>query len=333
MSNIREVAKKANVSIATVSRILRNDTSFHTSKKTKDAVYRAIKELDYSPKNKTKMTNIGCILSITSEKYSDPFCTTILSACEKEAERQNTIISQVRHYSELTNPLVLNQFINCGLKGLIIMEKLPDDMLNKIKKKIPHIIYVDYDEAIESINTVGFDHRFANITAFNYLVECGYKRIAVITESSPVDPVESSVRLMSYREILRQNNIKYDPSLIRDCRCDIDECVNQTRELMKLKNPPDVIFVGSDTLANATIGELKKLGYDCPKDIGVMGFNNLPISAHTNPTLTTVDIPMVDIGKKTINRLVEIMNKKDNYNLKISFPTKLIVRESTRRIK
>ena len=78
--------------------------------------------------------------------------------------------------------------------------------------------------------------------------------------------------------------------------------------------------------------ELKRLGYDCPKDIGVMGFNNLAISTHINPSLTTVDIPMVDIGQKTVDRLINIMNKdKDNY--KISFQTKLIIRESTRRVK
>lgn len=333
MANIREVAKKANVSIATVSRILSGDDSFHTTKKTKEAVFKAMKDLKYIPNRKTKLTNIGCIMSITSEKYSDPFFMNILSACEEEAQKYNLNLSQVKHFSELSNPLILQEFVNSNLKGLIIMEKIPSDTLEILKKKIPHIIYIDHDESIEPLNTVGFDHRFADMSAFDYLIKCGYKRIGVITESSPFQDIDSSLRLLSYREVLRRNNIKFDEGLIRDCRCDVEECIKQTRELMKLKNPPDVIFAGSDTLAVAVIGELTKLGYKCPKDIGVMGFNNLPISAHSNPPLTTVEIPMNEIGKKAIKRLVELMRGEDQYEEKLSLPTKIVIRESTRRIK
>lgn len=333
MSNIREVAKKANVSITTVSRILSGDESFHTTKETKKAVFKAIKDLKYVPNRKTKLTNIGCILSITSEKYSDPFFTTILASCEEEALKHNLNVSQIKHFSELSNPLIFQEFINSDLKGLIIMEKIPSDTLDIIKKHIPYIIYVDYDESLEPVNTVGFDHRFADTSVFNYLIDCGYKRIAIISESSPIGDVDDSLRVLAYREVLRKNNIKFDDNLIRDCRCDVDECVKQTNELMKLKNPPDVIFAGSDTLASAVIGELNRLGYKCPKDVGVIGFNNLPISLHTNPRLTTVEIPMQEIGKKAIKRLVELMKGEDSYAEKLSLPTKLIIRDSTRRIK
>lgn len=333
MANIREIAKKTNVSITTVSRILNNDPTFHTKESTRLAVINAVEELKYKPNRKTKITNIGCILSIGAEKYSDPFYTNILASCEYEAEKHNIIFSHVRHFSELQNELIFKEFINSGIKGLVIMEKIPIDMLNKIKKKIPNIVYVDYDETSEEVNSIGFDHRIANTKAFNYLIKCGYKRIAVIGESSPVTPLEDSIRMNAYREVLMKNKIKYDPSIIKDCKSDLNLCVEQTRELMSLDKPPDVIFVGDDTLANATIVELKKLGYNCPKDIGVMGFNNLPIATHSDPSLTTVDLPMVEIGKKAIERLIEIMNNNDKETYKISYPTELIIRESTRRIK
>lgn len=333
MPNIREIAKKANVSIATVSRIINNDPYFHTKESTKKAVKKAMEDLNYKPQRKAKLTNIGCILSIGAEKYSDPFYTTILASCENEAEKHNIIFSHVRHYSELKNELILKEFLNSGIKGLIIMEKIPNDMLEMIKKKIPYIVYVDYDETTEEVNSIGFDHRIANTKAFDYLIKCGYKRIAVIGESSPVTSFEDSIRMNAYREVLTKNKIKYDRSLIKDCKSDLNKCVEQTRELMSLDNPPDVIFVGDDTLANATLAELKRLGYDCPKDVGVMGFNNLPIASHSIPTLTTIDLPMADIGKKAIERIIEIMNNNDKKKYKISFPTELIVRESTRRIK
>lgn len=333
MANIREVARKANVSITTVSRIINNDPSFHATESTIKAVNNAIKELKYKPIRRTKLTNIGCILSIGAEKYSDPFYTTILNACENEAAKHNVIFSHVRHYSELKNELILNEFLNSDIKGLIIMEKIPNDMLEIIKNKISNIVYVDYDESSEEVNSIGFDHRIANTKAFNYLIECGYRRIGVIGESSPVTQFGESIRMNAYREVLAKNNIKYDPTIIKDCKSDLGICAKQTKELMSLNNPPDVIFVGDDTLANTTIVELKKLGYDCPKDIGVMGFNDLPIATYSNPALTTIGLPMVDIGKKAIDRLIEIMKNNDKEKYKISFPTELIVRESTRRIK
>lgn len=333
MANIRDVAKKAGVSITTVSRILNNDPSFKTTEETRNLIFKAIKDLKYTPVTKNNKIHIGFILAETSEKYSDAFCTTILAACEEEAARRNMAITQVRDYSELCNPLMLQDFINGDLKGLITMERLPNDMLETIKKKIPSIVYIDYDEALEEINTVGFDHRFANINAFNYLISCGYRRIGLIVESSPIDPYEESIRLMTYREVLRRNNIKYDGALVKDCACDIDKCIEQTHELMSLENPPDVIFAASDTLASAVLSELTRLGFNCPKDVGVMGFNNNQISLHTVPSLTTTEIPMKDIGKIAIRRLCEVMSSKTNYNLKISLPTKLIVRESTRRVK
>lgn len=332
MANIREIAKKANVSIATVSRILNNDPNFHTKESTRIAVNKAIEDLKYKPQRKVKLTNIGCVLSIGAEKYSDPFFTTILATCENEAEKHNIIFSHIRHYSELKNELILKEFLNSGIKGLIIMEKLPHDILETIKKHIPNIVYIDYDESTEEANSIGFDHRIANKKVFDYLIECGYRRIAVIGESSPVTKLEDSIRMNAYREVLLKNKIKYDSSIIKDCKSDLDLCAKQTHELMSLDNPPDVIFVGDDTLANITILELKRLGYECPKDIGVMGFNNLPIASHTNPPLTTVDLPMIEIGKKAIERLIEIMNKDCKEKYKISFPTELIIRESTRRI-
>lgn len=331
MSNIRDVAKKANVSIATVSRVLSNDETFHTTSKTKKAIFKAIKDLNYVPNRKIKSIDVGCILSIASEKYADPFFTNILSACEEEAKKYNLNITQVKHFFELSNPITLQNFVHSNLKAVIIMEKIPENIINILKNYIPYIIYVDYDESYELVNSVCFDHRYADLSVFNYLLNAGYKRIAIIEESSVITSVYDSVRVLTYRDVLRRNNIEYDENLVRDCKGDIDECIRQTQKLMKLDTPPEVIFVSGDTLAVETLNELVRLGYKVPEEVGVVGYNNLPISEHSNPPLTTVEIPMKEIGKKTIKRLVEIMRGDDAYPQKISLPTKLIIRESTRK--
>jgi DNA-binding LacI/PurR family transcriptional regulator len=166
----------------------------------------------------------------------------------------------------------------------------------------------------------------------NYLISNGYKRIAYIGGASPNISVADSLRTICYRETLRKNKIPYDENIILDCNWDLNLCAEYTKMLLRLENRPDAIFAGSDTLASVILGVIYQMGLTCPKDVGVVGFNNLDSSGHTIPPLTTVDIPTKDIGKIAAIRLLELINNEDDLTLKINLPTKLIVRNSTRNV-
>lgn len=334
MANIRDVAKKAGVSITTVSRILNGDVDFKTSPQTRDAVNKAIKELNYSPTTKINKMHIGVILPVTGDKYSDPYVTTILQSLEEEAEKRNMAIVQTRNYSELTNPIVFNDFINSDIRGVVCMERLPADIYKKVKAKIPAMIFVDDDEDSDIINTVGFSHAHVAAKVMRYLLdECGYERIAIIGESDAIQAPEEQMELALYREFLRRRDIKYDSSIIKDCHGDITEAMKITDELMNLKNPPDCIWANCDQIAAAVINELTRLGYKCPKDVGVFGCNNNPIAQHTVPSISTIQIPMKEMGIIAIDRLFYLVHKRDIFPVNVHIPTELVIRESTRKVK
>jgi LacI family transcriptional regulator/LacI family repressor for deo operon, udp, cdd, tsx, nupC, and nupG len=329
MANIRDVAKEAGTSIATVSRILSNDSSFETTEKTRQNVLGAVKRLGYSVKTakKTqKKIHLGCILALTAEKYSDPFFTSILSAAEEECVSHNALISVIRNYNELENPAVLSEICSFGLSGLILMEALPDSMLRQLKASIPHIIAVDLPTA--DFNTVGFDNYESSLQVMNCLIDHGYRRIAYIGGSSPGMNFDCSPRMAIYREVLYRNGIAFDPALALNCSWDLDQCAECAAKLFSLDNPPEVIFAGSDTLASIILSVMHKMGLRCPQDVGVIGFNNIAMSSLMAPPLSTINIPTKDIGAAAVQRLMDMIGGRDNRIMKIQFPTQIILRES-----
>ena len=329
MANIRQVAKKAGVSAATVSRVLSGDPGFSVREETRRKINEAAAQLGYEiPVRQQERYRFGCVLSATVDKYSDPFFVDILVAMENECKRRDSIIASVKSYRELEAPQILREFTGAGLDGVFLMEHVSPEAMKVLKARIPHIIFIDKDEPEYDFDNVGFDHTTANWQVMSALIERGYRRIALISGSSPEMPLSETIRMVIYREMLRRAGIPYDDALVKDCAWDLSLCEKQTRQLMALPEPPDAIFAGSDSLASVVLGTLYSDGYRCPRDVGVIGFNNIDLSSHMVPPLTTIEVPTADIGKAAVERMLQVIQDKDPSIRRILFPTKLIERKS-----
>ncbi len=331
MATVREVAKKAGVSIATVSRVLSGDPEFNVKPETREVILAAARELNYSLSDKGRIKyRFGCVLSHTADKYSDPFFTDILMAIEKECKKHKASIAVSRSYRELEDHAVLRDFLEEDLDGVFVMERVRSDIMDEIEEKVPHIILIDNNDPFYKFDNVGFDHNTANWQVMNCLFEHGYRRIAMISGSSPDEPLVDTVRYITYREALRKAGIAFYSEFVKDCFWDLETCAEQTKELMALDMPPEVIFAGSDSLASVVLGTIYSMGKRCPKDVGVIGFNNISLSEHLIPPLTTVEIPTDSIGRTAVKRMMRIITDNDSAVRRILFPTRLISRESLR---
>ena len=332
MANLRDVAKLAGVSLACAARVLCEDATFKVAPQTREKIYGAAKELQYIYKKKNTKKHpqwkVGFILALTSEKYSDPFFTSILSAAEEAAEHLGIKPVIARNYNEIKNEDLLNELLELNLDGLILMEKLPEDIFYKLRENIPNIIGID--PFLPGINSISFDAIEAAMLVMDHFFSTGCKRIAYIGGASQNEKFDTSLRMMAYRESLRKHQIEYKEEWVKDCNWDLEQCGKYAEELLTSKNPPDAIFAGSDTLASVILGRVFALGLKCPEDISVIGFNNLPMSAHTIPPLTTIEVPTKQIGQLAIKRLYEILNNSNKQVMNISLPVQLIIRESTK---
>lgn len=334
MANIRDVARAADVSITTVSRILSGDSGFHTTEATRERVLAAAARLNYACKSasRRKKLRIGCIFAYTTEKFADPFFEEILAAAEVECSLQGAVISFKKNYEDISNPLFMQELRAAELDGLILMERLPEEMYRQIEEVVGHIVSVDDTETDHGFDGVGFDHVAANRQVMDCLITHGYRRIGIISGGSPDEPFSQAIRLMVYRESLHRAGIPYDSALVRDCNWDLDTCAVQARELLSLPDPPDAIFAGSDSLASVVLGTLYSMGLRCPRDVGVIGFNNISLSSHMIPPLTTVDIPVEQIGFAAVRRLMHKIQGEGKHPCKLLFPTTLVIRESLREV-
>ena len=331
MSNIRDVAKDANVSIATVSRILAEDPTYRVSAETRARVHASVDTLGYVYKSRSRKTqnlHVGCILGLTAEKYSDPYFTGILSALEARLLEHHYSVSVIRSLSELQDPRTVTSLLESDLSGLVLMETLPTDLFNKIRRNIEHIVCCD--NIYEGLDNVSYDPLYANRKILVHLNERGYKRIAYIGGMT-FDFYGIDKRQIGIRCAADDFEMLYKPEDIFDCEWDVAMAQHFASDLLArpASERPDVIIAGNDTIAVAILSRIQKVGMSAPRDIAVVGFNDDPAAEYSFPTLTTIHAPVDEIGRAAADRLHHRINGDNSIAREVLFPAQLVVRNST----
>lgn len=337
MPNIKEIARRAKVSVATVSRALNDDPK--VTPETKKMVLKIADELNYRPnivaRNFAKKTSniIGLILpDITDEFFSE-----LIKGVDEVTYQHNyfTMVISSHRYLQLEN--TLNSILRNGLLGgLILLVPNIDRNLKQIlsQTKIPFVIIsggmhtTDYD-------VVSVDNYQGAYDMTNYLIKkCGYKKIAHI--SGPGENDDAKIRVKAFKDACRENDITIPNTYLVEGDFTRDAGVRIGMELLNLKNKPEVIFAANDMMALGCYDAASKKGLSIPDDIAVVGFDNIFVSQYLNPPLTTVSAQIEDEGKKAAELLIEkIKNKNSSGNQpkKIKIATELVIRNSTKSIK
>ena len=165
--------------------------------------------------------------------------------------------------------------------------------------------------------------------ATKHLLDQGYSKIAYL--GGPEKMLISNQRFEGYKTALKEAGIKFNPKFIEHGDFNQEFAYVNTEELLKSKNKPDAIFAMSDRLALGALLCIRKFGIKIPENIGLIGFNNEPITSLITPTLSTIDQPAFEMGKLAARLFIQMINNKDLIPDDIILKPKLIVRESTMR--
>ncbi len=340
MSTIRDVAALANVSAATVSRVINHDTKYKMTDETIERVWKAVAELNYKAPTSSReqmryvkkslpgnqaVHKIGCILNVRGGKYTDPYYLAILSGFEKSVMEKGYEISFIRTNEELENPLILYKTFDEPVSGIIIMNTLTDDTFNFIKKKTPFIVGIDTDHT--DIDNVAYDHYAASFMAVKHLKECGYKRIGFIGGSGAA--MKTSRRFNGYYAALHSFDLEFNPDWVLASNWDEEECAEAVRKSYKAGKLPDAFFVASDLMAIGALRTLFDLGISVPEEMGVVGLSNIEISKYSNPPLTTISLPIHEMGQVAANVLFERLSGDTTPTKVVTLPSTLLKRSST----
>ncbi len=337
---IRDVAKLAGVSISTVS-LAFNDKGY-VSFKTKAKVLEAAKKLGYAPsmiakKFATGRTNTVGLLAFISHEHPlggfyMPVILGVIDALGKADYAFQLDIKGEEEEGVLSKREVLMRIAKQKmLDGLLILSYWPlsfEDISDLLQLKFPFII-IGGSVSDHQVNCVEVDNFAGARKAVEYLIKLGHKRIGHI--SGPVDQKNAQGRLTGYIETLRQYNIPFDEDLIYRGDFHKKSGYKGMKKLLSLSSPPSAVFIANDNMCLAAMRAIKEKRLSIPKDISIIGFDDIETTAHTTPSLTTIHQPRYPLGQKAAELLLEIMKNADNQDSKrIALDTELVIRESCR---
>ncbi len=326
-ATIKEVALKANVSIATVSRVLNNDP--RVAKQTYARIRQIANQLNYKPnilarnfvKGKTNL--IGLILP----EIIDEFFTEIIKGVDEVLYGMGyyTIVASSHKYKSLKEEITT--FINNGLiSGLILLAPELNEKLKSVLKKssIP-IVLISSDPSLNNFDRIALDNYKGALQMTEYLIrEKKYTRLAHIT--GPAANNDSELRKKGFVDACKKHKVNYS---IEVGDFSQESGYNCCRKLLSGKNKPGVIFAGNDMMALGCYDYVQKAGLKIPADIGIAGFDDIFVSQYLSPSLTTVRINIEEIGKHAAGTLIQrINNEIDSPGVAHLAVSELVIRES-----
>lgn len=339
---IKDIAKKANVSTATVSYVL-NGTR-NVSPKTRERVLKVIEELNYTPNDvakslKSQKTNIiGVIAEDVTvfnvpeiidgiNDYADRHDMHILLTNIRLHKRVGHNFGEVDAYKKYVTDAVTD-LVSKQVEGIIYIGVHPRDVTGLIDTKGKPIVYTYcYTESDISIQ---YNDEQASYDAMKYLIDHGHRRIAII--SGLMDSLPSRLRFNGYYKAITEFELPFDPQMIKVGDWGLESGYLMTKELLELPQLPTAILIMNDLMAVGAMRAIHEAGLRIPEDISIVGFDNREFSDYVNPRITTMDLPLHQMGYTAMEALMSIIQKKP-VECDLSPKCTLIERESVASLK
>ncbi len=329
---IQDIASRAKVSIATVSRVLNNSPKVKSE--THQKVLSIIKKLNYRPNPlargliKQKTDNISFLVPPSPYFFSAYYFREIIRGISEVlmATKYELIITQPRSFDKYfgwTSDISFSSF-----DGVILISPPKDDRLVKQLEKIRKKPAVIINARSEVLSYVDLDNISASERATQYLIEKGFKKILFI--NGIATSLNSQHRLEGYKIALKKNKIPYEPSLVMYADFDQSKAYLLMKDFLNSGQSIDAVFCANDLMAIGAICAIKEKGLQVPEDISVIGFDDIDIAVYFDPPLTTIRQPLFDMGKKAMELLLAQIENKIKKQESAIFPGELIIRKSCR---
>ncbi|NLM04516.1 MAG: substrate-binding domain-containing protein [Clostridiales bacterium] len=326
--NIKDVAKRAGVSISTVSRVINDSKAVRP--KTKAKVLEAIEELGYKPNAIARSLKVRHTktIGIMVPDISNQFYPEVVRGIEDVASMYEYNIFLCN--TDLDSEKELQYFDVLEEKqvdGIIYMGgNISEEMGKRFKNASAPIILIGID--YEDYPSVTIDNINASKEAVNYLISKGHKKVGMITGKAH-DPIISGVRKEGYKQALEENNLTFDESLVIEGGNRFKSGYEGARQLLELPEPPSALFISGDEMAIGAMRAALEMGIKIPDELAIVGFNNIDMAGKVFPSLSTIGQPMYEMGAIGMRVLTKILHDEELDDKKIVLNYSLIERESS----
>jgi LacI family transcriptional regulator len=326
---IKDVARKAGVSISTVSRVI-NDSKPVTDE-IKQKVLDVIKETGYvpNPLARSLVTKKSQLIGVIIPEVSDSFVSEIVNGIEEVAKMYDYDILLANTYSDKEQELKsINLLRAKQVEGIVMMSWLIDEEhIDFIKNSQIPATYISKTARGFDVYSVSISNTKATYDMTKYLIDKGHKKIGYIMTSKDTTVMEKE-RYIGYEKAMNEANLKIYDELVRSGDTEYEGGYKSMNEILNTNNIPDAVFVTGDESAIGAINAIFDAGYRVPEDISVAGFNDVKLASIYRPKLTTVHQPLYDMGAVAIRMVIKMINGEVLDEKKVELPYRIVERES-----
>ncbi len=326
---MREVARRAEVSAASVSRALRRPAT--VSEDTLRRVNGAVAELGYiynaaaADVSAGRSTVIGVLVPSVSNGL---FGGTLHGIQDVAMTAGFSLMQGITHYDEAIESRLLDSLLQRRVRGLILTGlTLPqEERVEKLARETGLRVVVVWEKPRPgSVGYVGIDNRAAAAKAVNHLISLGHRRIGIIVGPYALTR-RTRHRLEGYRGALEAAGLGFDPGLVIERNPEPVEGREAMERLLELPRPPSAVFAASDLLAIGALRAVHAAGLSIPDDVSIAGFDDIDLAAYQEPPLTTVRIDGYEIGRLAAQALIAAGDQSPRH---YCLDTDLVIRSST----
>jgi LacI family transcriptional regulator len=328
---IYDVAREANVSMATVSRVVNGNPNVKPA--TRKKVQEVIERLGYRPNAvarglaSKKTTTVGVIIP----DISSTFFAELARGIEDIATmyKYNIILSNSDQNKEKELHL-LNTMLGKQVDGIVFMSgNITHEHVEEFEKSPVPIVLAGSIAETEKIPSVNIDYDQAAYDVTRYFIDKGHKEIAVVI--GPLhEPINSERKMSGYRRALQEAGIEYREEYVFEGDYTYDSGMEAIEQLLELEKKPSAIFVGSDEMALGVVHGAEDKGYRIPEDFEVISSDNTRLALMVRPQLTSIVQPLYDIGAVAMRLLTKLMNKEKVEEQTVILPHRIELRHSTK---
>ncbi len=338
MTTIKEVAKKAKVSVGTVSNVMTGAASVSPSRR--ERVLGAVRELGYHPDHVARSLKLRrtMTLGMIISDITNPFFSQLLRGAEDAALERNYLLFTFNTDDKIEREKHVFSVLRSRRVDGILLVVAPDrngyrHVAETLARGTP-IVCLDRVPRKMKVDSVTVDNVKAARDCVRHLLAEGHRQIGIIT--GPMTLQTACRRLLGYRKALAEASIPIDARLIREGNFRLESGYRLGRELLSRTDPPSALFISNGMMTLGALKAIEELGLRCPEDVALAFFDDLPVEEIIRPRLTAVAQPAYMMGYKGAELLIRRIAAKGNKAgppVSIRLSAELKIRESTARVR
>jgi DNA-binding LacI/PurR family transcriptional regulator len=333
-ATITDVAKKAGVSIATVSFVMNERSGQSISEEVRARVQRATRQLNYHPNAaatdlaRKRTNNVAIIFYREPNLIANQFYSFVVEGAIKQAieSEYNVLFSYMDATYEGVRdlPKIIREK---NAQGALFIRRIQPQLLEDIVARGVPVVAIDHYPAYKSVNSLQIDNRRGGILAAEHLIELGHRKLSFLRAAGGYPSIAERGR--GFALTLERHKLDRAGSVIECQSLSFESGYETAKGVLKGKRHPTGLFCSNDEMAAGVLRAARERGVRVPEDLSVVGFDDILMSRYMDPPLTTVSVVKEELGRRAMSRLLQLLEGVDDPVRTETLSAHLVVRGST----